>query len=311
MDVVTGMLSTAFLAGGVLALAALGETLAERVGVVNLGVEGLMALGALTAIATVTAVPSPTLGFLAALGVGLLFGMLFAAATVLVRANQVLCGLGLTLLGTGLAATLGRTYSGRPSPVTFGPLAIPGLADIPVIGPSLFNQNALVYLTFLVLPPALHVLLFGTRHGLNLRAIGENPAAADATGVPVARLRFWYVAAGSALAAGAGAFLTLAFVPSWSEGVVAGRGWIAVSLVIFAGYRPINAALAGLLFGIITALGFVGQARGWPVSPVLLSMLPYLGTLGFIIVPVLAVHRLRRWMAAPAALGEPYFRDVR
>ena len=281
MDVVTGILSTAFLAGGVLALAALGEVLAERVGVVNLGVEGLMAMGALTAIAVVTATPSPLLGFLAALGIGLLFGMAYAAATVLIRANQVLCGLGLTLLGTGLAATLGRGYSGRPSPVTMQPVPIPGLAEMPIIGPALFHQ------------------------------IGENPAAADATGIPVTFLRFWYVSAGSALASGAGAFLTLAFVPSWSEGVVAGRGWIAVSLVIFAGFRPLTAALAGLLFGIITALGFVGQARGWPVSPVLLSMMPYLGTLGFIIVPVLAIHRLRGWMAAPAALGTPYFRDVR
>lgn len=311
MDVITGILSTAVLAGGVLALAALGEVLAERVGVVNLGVEGLMALGALTAIAVVMVEPSPTLGFVAALGVGLLFGMAFAAATVLVRANQVLCGLGLTLVGDGLAATLGRGYSGRPSPVTFPPVPIPGLADLPVIGPAFFRQNVMVYLTFLVLPALLHLLLFKTRHGLDIRALGENPAAADATGIPVTRLRFWYVAAGSALGSGAGAFLTLTFVPSWSEGVVAGRGWIAVSLVIFAGYRPLTAALAGLLFGVITALGFVGQARGWPVSPVILSMLPYLGTLGFIIVPALAVRRLRQWMAAPAALGEPYFREVR
>ena len=311
MDLVTGILSTSFLAGGVLALAALGEVLAERVGVVNLGVEGLMAMGAVTAIATVLTVPSATLGFVAALAVGLAFGMLYAAATVSFRANQVLCGLGLTLMGTGLSATLGRTYSGRPSPVVFQPLRIPLLADIPVIGPSFFAQNVLVYLTFLILPVALHIVMFKTRHGLNLRAVGENPAASDATGIAVQAIRFWYVAAGSALAAGAGAFLTLAFVPSWSEGVIAGRGWIAVSLVIFAGYRPINAVLAALLFGIITALGFVGQARGWPVAPAVLSMLPYLGTLGFIIVPVLAWHRMRQWMAAPAALGEPYFRDVR
>ena len=190
-------------------------------------------------------------------------------------------------------------------------IRIPVLADLPVIGPSLFTQNALVYLTFLVLPATLHFIMFKTRHGLNLRAVGENPAASDATGIAVQTIRFWYVAAGSALAAGAGAFLTLAFVPSWSEGVVAGRGWIAVSLVIFAGYRPITAVLAALLFGVITSLGFVGQARGSPAAPAVLSMLPYLGTLGFIIVPVLAWHRMRQWMAAPAALGEPYFRDVR
>jgi simple sugar transport system permease protein len=153
--------------------------------------------------------------------------------------------------------------------------------------------------------------MFHTRHGLNLRAVGENPAAADAAGIPVNLIRFAYVTAGSALAAGAGGYLTLTFVPSWSDGVVAGRGWIAVALVIFAGYRPIPAVLSGLLFGFITALGFVGQARGWPIAPAFLSMLPYLGTMAFIIVPVLAWQRKRRIMAAPAAIGVPYYRDVR
>ena len=311
MDLLAGLLQTSILAGGVLALAALGEVLAERVGIVNLGVEGLIAMGAITAIATVVAVPNPALGFLAALLVGLVIGMLFATATVVVRANQVLCGLALTLIGTGLAATIGKAYSGMPSPAVFAPVAIPVLSDIPVIGRGLFNQNVLVYLIYLVLPFAIHYLMFNTRHGLDLRAVGENPAAADAAGIPVGRIRFWYVAAGSALASGAGAYLTLAFVPSWSEGVVAGRGWIAVSLVIFAGYRPLNAVLAALLFGLITSLGFVGQARNWPIAAPLLSMLPYLGTMAFIIVPVLAFPRIKRLLAAPAALGEPYFRDVR
>ena len=311
MDILTGLLTTAFLAGGVLALAALGEVLAERVGVVNLGVEGLMAMGAITGIATVTSVPSPMLGFLAALVVGAVFGMLFASATVLLRANQVLCGLALTLIGTGLASTIGRNYSGMPAPVTFEPVQIPLLSKIPILGPAFFSQNILVYLIYLVLPIFFSYLMFSTRHGLNMRAVGENPAAADAAGIPVNLMRFSYVTIGSALAAGAGAYLTLAFVPSWSDGVVAGRGWIAVALVIFAGYRPIMAALSGLLFGLITALGFIGQARGWPVAPAFLSMLPYLGTVAFIIVPVLAWQKMRRAMAAPAALAVPYFRDMR
>ncbi|OLP60255.1 sugar ABC transporter [Xaviernesmea oryzae] len=311
MDLLTGLLTTAVLAGGVLALAALGEVLAERVGVVNLGVEGLMALGAITGIATVAAVPSPWLGFLAALGVGALFGMVFAAATVLIKANQVLCGLALTLIGNGLSATIGRAYSGMPARATFEGVAIPLLSEIPVIGRAIFSQNLLVYLIYVILPVAVSIVMFRTRHGLNLRAVGENPAAADAAGIPVTLMRFAYVTAGSALAAGAGAYLTLAFVPGWSEGVVAGRGWIAVALVIFAGYRPLAAVLSGLLFGFITALGFVGQARGWPVAPAFLSMLPYLGTMGFIIVPVIAWQRMRRIMAAPAALGLPYYRDVR
>lgn len=311
MDLIAGLIQTSILAGGVLALAALGEVLAERVGVVNLGAEGLMALGAITGIATVVAIPNPALGFLFALLVGLFVGCIFAFVTVYIRANQVLCGLALTLMGTGLAATIGKAYSGMPAPATFAPIAIPYLSEIPVIGRGLFTQNILVYLIYIVLPIALHYLMFRTRHGLNMRALGENPAAADAAGIPVQQIRFWYVAAGSALAGGAGAYLTLAFVPSWSEGVVAGRGWIAVSLVIFAGYRPLNAVGAALLFGLITSLGFVGQARNWPIAAPVLSMLPYLGTIAFIIVPVVAWQRMRRIMAAPAALGEPYYRDVR
>lgn len=311
MDLIAGLIQTSILAGGVLALAALGEVLSERVGVVNLGVEGLMALGAITAIATVVATPSPVLGLVMALCVGMFAGMIFATATVVVRANQILCGLALTLMGTGLAAMIGKAYSGIPAPATFMPIAIPFLSDIPVLGRALFTQNILVYIIYIILPFSLHHLLFRTRHGLDMRAVGENPAAADAVGIPVLRIRFWYVSLGGAFAAGAGAYLTLAFVPSWSEGVVAGRGWIAVALVIFAGYRPWTAVFAALLFGLITSLGFVGQARNWPIAAPILSMLPYLGTIALMIVPVLAWQKVRRLMAAPAALGEAYFRDVR
>jgi simple sugar transport system permease protein len=311
MNLTTGLLQTSVLAGGVPALAALGEVLAERVGVINLGVEGLMALGAVTAVAVVVGTANPYLGFLAALGVGLLVGMVFACITVIVRANQVLCGLALTMVGTGLATAVGKPYSGTPIPALFGPIQIPLLSRIPMLGEALFSQNILVYVIYLILPVLVHYLFFHTRHGLNLRAVGENPAAADAAGIPVQPIRFFYVSLGAALAAGAGAYLTLCFVPSWSEGVVAGRGWIAVALVIFAGYRPINAVLAALLFGGITSLGFVGQARNWPVAPAVLSMLPYLGTLVLLIVPAIASPRLRRLVAAPAALGIPYFRDER
>lgn len=311
MDVLAGLIQTAFLAGAVLSLAALGEVLAERVGVVNLGVEGLIALGAMSGVATVSVVHSPWAGLLVALAVGFGAGMIFALATVVVRANQVLCGLALTYLGTGMAATLGKPFSGSPAQAIFHPLHIPGLSDLPFFGRAFFSFNILVYLIFLVLPVFLHWLMFYTRHGMNMRAVGENPAAADAAGIPVMRFRFWYVSLGAALAAGAGAYLTLAFVPSWSEGVVAGRGWIAVALVIFAGFRPINAVLAGLLFGLVTALGFVGQARNWPVAASILSMLPYLGTMALMIVPVLAWQRMRRLMAAPEGLSIPFFRDER
>jgi general nucleoside transport system permease protein len=238
-------------------------------------------------------------------------GVLALAAIVIIKANQVLCGLALTLLGTGLSQTLGHDYAGMPAAASFQAVKIPFLSELPILGQAFFSQNILVYLIYLILPLGLSYLMFYTRHGLNLRAVGENPGAADAAGIPVIAIRFAYVTAGAALAGGAGAYLSLAFVPSWSDGMVAGRGWIAVALVIFSGYRPGMAALSGLLFGMITALGFVGQARGWPVAPAFLSMLPYLGTMAFIIVPVVAWQRMRRLMAAPAALGEPYFRNVR
>ena len=205
MDILAGILSVAVLAGGVLALGALGEVLSERVGVVNLGVEGLMAMGAVVAIIVVMTVPNVYLALGASIATGFAFGALFAVATVIIRANQILCGLALTLIGTGLAATIGKPFSSMPAPVSFEPLIIPYLSDLPIIGRGLFSQNILVYAIYIIIPIALHYLLFKTRHGLNLRAVGENPAAADAAGIPVRKIRFWYVAAGAALAAAAGA----------------------------------------------------------------------------------------------------------
>lgn len=310
IDLLTGVLSTALLAGGVLALGALGEVLAERVGVFNLGLEGLFALGGVTAIIAVARGASPTIGLLAAVAVGAAFGAVFAGATVGLRANQTLCGLALTIAGSGLASAVGRPYSGQPARAVFEGVAIPVLSDLPVLGRAVFSQNPLIYVIWIALPLFLHWLLYRTRHGMNLRAVGENPAAADAAGVKVGLLRFAYVVAGAGLAGAAGGTLTLAFVPSWSDGITGGRGWIAVALVIFAGFRPLNAVGGAFLFGLITALGFVGQARNWPVPPAVLSMLPYLGTVACMIVPALFARRTRR-LLAPAALGVPYFRDER
>lgn len=306
-----GMLATAVLAGGVLSLAALGEVMAERVGVTNLGVEGLMALGAVVAIMTVAGVHNPWAGLLAATLTGALGGMVFAFGAVIMRANQVLCGLAVTFMGLGLSTALGHDYAGQPSATVFGHVAIPLLSAIPVIGPAFFGQNILIIPIYVVLPLLVHFVMFRTRHGLNMRAVGENPAAADAAGIPVMAMRFGYVTLGGAMAGMAGGYLTLTYVPVWSEGMIAGRGWIALALVIFAGYRPVMVTCAALLFGLITALAFVGQARNWPIDPAFLNMLPYLGTVAFIIVPVVVWHRMRRVMAAPAALAQPYYRDVR
>ncbi|PYD77074.1 ABC transporter permease [Novacetimonas pomaceti] len=307
----SGMFATALLAGGVLALAALGEVMAERTGVTNLGVEGLMALGAVVAIMTVANVPNPWAGLLAAFAVGALGGMVFALGAVIMRASQVLCGLAVTFMGLGLSTALGHSYAGQPSPVVFGHVHVPLLSSIPVIGPGLFGQNILIIPIYVVLPLLVHFVMFRTRHGLNMRAVGENPAAADAAGIPVMAMRFGYVTLGGAMAGMAGGYLTLTYVPVWSEGMIAGRGWIALALVIFAGYRPVMVTCAALLFGLVTTLAFVGQARNWPIDPAFLNMLPYLGTMACIIVPVLVWRRMRRVMAAPAALAQPYYRDVR
>lgn len=311
MELLTGILSTALLAGGVLVLGALGEMLAERVGVFNLGLEGLMALGGVTAIIVVAHGAPPVLGLAAAIGAGALAGTVFAGAVVGLRANQTLCGLAFTITGGGLASVAGRAYSGQPARAVFEGWAVPGLSDLPLLGRAVFSQSPLIYLIWIVLPLSLHWLLFRTRHGINLRAVGENPAAADAAGVKVVALRFAYVVAGAAFAGAAGGYLTLAFVPSWSDGITGGRGWIAIALVIFGGFRPLNVTLGALLFGAITALGFVGQARNWPIPPAFLSMLPYVATVAFMILPALLSRRSGRQLSAPAALGTPYFRDER
>ena len=311
IELITGILATAFLAGGVLVLGSLGEVLSERVGVFNLGLEGLLALGGITAIIVVSQGAPPIIGLLAGAVTGAVFGSIFAAATVLLRANQTLCGLALTISGSGLASSIGSPYSGQPAKAIFDGYAIPYLSELPIVGRAIFSQSWIVYVVWIVLPLLLHWLLFRTRHGLNLRAVGENPGAADAAGVKVVLIRFCYVVIGAAFAGAAGGYLTLAFVPSWSDGIIGGRGWISVALVIFAGFKPLNAAMGAFLFGVITALGFVGQARNWPIPPAFLSMLPYVATMVCMIGPSLVSRRMQRRLAAPAALGVPYFREQR
>ncbi len=308
-QVLTGMLITAVASGTVIVLAALGELLAERSGVMNLGLEGIIAMGAVSAIITETRFPNPYTGLLVAILVGLVLGTIFATATVILKANQVLCGLALSFLGTGLANRLGAPYAGPPIRAPLNSLPIPVLADLPVVGKAFFSHNVLVYLAYLILPLIIAFLLFRTRHGMNLRAVGENPAAADACGVWVSGFRFLYTCIGAALAAAGGAYLTLAYTPSWSEGVTGGRGWIAIALVIFAGWHPLPVVLGALFFGGVTSLGFVAQAAGWGIPSEFLSMLPYLSTIILMLLPILFGKRTqRRLTTSPAALGTPYLR---
>jgi ABC-type uncharacterized transport system permease subunit len=310
IEILQNIMVSAVLAGGVLLFAALGETLAQRVGVMNLGIEGLIAIGAVTAAFTAFATGSPWLGFLLAALVGVGFGSVFALATVVIRANQILCGLALTFIGLGVASTLGNSIAGRPLTAELTTVKLPLLSDIPIIGPSFFDQTIPGYIAYFILPALIHFVLFRTRPGLNLRSVGESPGAADAAGISVVRIRFLCVCIGAALAAIAGAYLVLIFIPAWSDGLTAGRGWIAFALVIFARYRPMQVTLGALLFGAITALGFAAQALNWPISPTFLSSLPYLFTVLVLILPALR-RRQVTGISTPAALGVPYFREDR
>lgn len=313
MDVVTpafvvSVLAAAIAYGTAILFASLGEVMTERSGVLNLGVEGMMLMGALAGAAITLGSGNPWLGALAAIGAGAAMGSIHALLAVGLRANQVVSGLALTLFGTGLSAFLGQSIVGAPLRDDFGRLPVPGLEDIPALGRILFQQNALVYISF-ALAPALWFYVYKTRAGLRLRALGERPEAADAMGVDVSRLRAAYTIFGGALAGLGGAAISLATNPGWTENITAGRGWIAVALVIFAGWNPARAVLGAYLFGGVEALGFRLQGAGVAVSPFFLNMLPYLFT---ILVLVFATRpSARRKMGAPAALGVPYQREDR
>ncbi|HEY3364875.1 MAG TPA: ABC transporter permease [Symbiobacteriaceae bacterium] len=301
-------LTAAVIAGTTILFAALGEVLSERAGVLNLGVEGMMLVGAVVGYIATLTTGSPWAGIVAAAFAGGALASIHAALTVSLRANQVVSGLALTLFGTGFSSFIGKPYVGVPLPNAFHKVAIPGLAKLPFVGPILFDQNPLVYLSF-VLVPALWYWLYRTRPGLNLRAVGENPAAADAMGLNVFLTRYLYVIAGGALAGIAGAHLSLAVAPSWVEGMTAGRGWVAVALVIFATWNPAKAILGAYLFGGVEALTFRLQAMGSTFSVFFLNMTPYLFTIAVLLI---ATSRARKGRGdLPAALGTAYDREMR
>jgi len=305
---ITSVLAAAIASGAAILYAALGEVFAERSGVLNLGVEGMMLVGALSGFAVCSWTESAELGALGALVFGSLMAWIHALLTVTLRANQVVSGLALTLFGQGVTAYLGSTLVGEPAPDRFSRLAIPLLSDIPRLGTILFRQDALVYLAYVVVPVAWW-FIFRTRPGLDLRAVGESPATADAMGLNVGRIRYTYVMIGGALAGLGGAVISLATNPGWSENVTAGRGWIAVALVIFGTWNPARVALGALLFGAVEAGQFRLQGVNVPISSFFLTMLPYLFT---ILVLIVATQRTRRMrIGQPAALGQAYIREER
>jgi simple sugar transport system permease protein len=299
--------------GTPLLFATTGELLAERSGVLNLGVEGMMLLGAATGFAAAVESGSVLLGLLAAILCGALAGLLHALSTVRLPGDQTVAGLALGFFTAGLSSMIGARYVGLPGPRL--PAFELALATLPLLGPALFSQNTIVYLGFL-LPPLCSLYLHRTRAGLLLRAVGENPTAADAQGIGVGRVRALHVALGGALAGLAGASLSLAITPGWVEGMTGGQGWIAVGLVIFAGWNPGRAALGAYLFGAIGRLPLDLQGVDSlpffknPNLGYFLDMLPYLFTILVLVLTRLGRRRASR-LGAPAALGQPFHRGER
>ena len=300
------ILSAAVSSGTPVLYAALGELVCERSGVLNLGVEGMMLVGAVSGFLTAVRTGSLAAGVLAALITGGLKGLIHAFMTITLKVNQVVSGLALTLFGTGLSGYLGKSMIGVPLPVTFGQAPIPGLSSIPVIGTILFKHDLLVYLTYVVVP-VLWFYLYRTRPGLHLRSVGESPETADALGVNVFAIRYASVTAGGMLAGLGGANLSLAYAPSWLENMTAGRGWIAVALVIFAVWDPFRAMLGAYLFGGIDALGFRIQVLGARIPSFFLKMMPYVFTI--VVLIIVTATASRRSSRAPEALGLPYERE--
>ncbi|ATW26264.1 ABC transporter permease [Candidatus Formimonas warabiya] len=302
------MLATAVIAGTPIFYAALGEILTEKSGIINLGVEGMMLVGAVSGFMMTVSTQNPWLGVLAALAAGGAMAFIHAFLTITLRANQVVSGLALTIFGSGTSSFLGKSFIGIPAPVSFKPFSIPILSDIPLIGPVFFRQDALVYLSY-ILVIVVAVIFYKTRWGLHLHAVGENPAAADAVGINVFRTRYLYVILGGMLAGLGGAYLSLAYAPSWLENMTAGRGWIAVALVIFATWNPLKCLAGSYIFGGVDALGFRIQTKGIDISPFFLQMLPYVCT---ILVLILITRETKtRKVSAPGALGLPYDREER
>jgi ABC-type uncharacterized transport system permease subunit len=320
MDLII-ILQAGVASGTVLLFATIGEIFAERSGVMNLGVEGMMLIGAMSAYSVAVHTGNPWLGVLVAMLAGGLLSQIHAFLTITMHSDQVVSGLALTFLGTGISLVLGEGLSKAGTNALLPVFTIPVLSAIPIIGPILFtNQNVLVYVGYFFVPIAWYYIN-RTRPGMHLRAVGDYPAAADSLGINVARLRFFYVFVGGLLAGLAGATISLAISPGWfSELTTGGLGWIAVGLVIFAQWDPFRAAFGAYMFGAlrrlildiqypVLILGLANPFHYNPYYGFFLQMLPYAFT---IVVLVLGSREaMRKRIGAPAALGQPYIRGQR
>ncbi|MDQ0510847.1 ABC transporter permease [Ancylobacter amanitiformis] len=297
------VLASIVAAATTLLLASLGELVAERAGTLNLGVEGMMIVGAAVGYATAYGTGSLLLGTLAAILAGMAISLVFAGLAIWLATNQVASGLATTILGLGVAGLIGAPFvgtrlDGAPA------LKVPGLTDLPVIGQMLFGQDAFVYAS-LALLAAVTYGLARTRIGLVLRAVGESHAAAHALGHPVRRIRTLAVMFGGACAGLAGAHLSLAYTPFWASDMTAGRGWIALALVVFSAWKPLWLLAGAYLFGAVSILQLHVQGFGLGIPSQLLSALPYLATIAALV----AISALKRGQGAPASLGVPFVPD--
>ncbi|MEM9734679.1 MAG: ABC transporter permease [Pseudomonadota bacterium] len=288
-----------------LLLAATGELVVERSGVLNLGVEGMMIMGAVAGFSVAQATGNPHWGAFGAVIVGALFSQLFAFLVLTLVTNQVATGLALTILGLGLSGMIGEGFVGQPG-IKLENFNIPILSDLPVIGPLLFSLDAIFYAS-IALVLAVWWFLFRTKTGLMVRGVGDSHSSAHALGIPVIRVRYLAIAFGGACAGLAGAHLSLVQVPQWTEGMTSGRGWIALALVVFASWRPGRVLIGAYLFGAVTIAQFHAQASGVPIPPQFLASLPYLATI--IVLVLIARNRRLTMMNTPAALGQPFVPD--
>ncbi|KZL17564.1 Branched-chain amino acid transport system / permease component [Pseudovibrio axinellae] len=305
LSMIEAVLLTIITASTPLLLAAIGELVVERSGVLNLGVEGMMIVGAVIGFAATQATGSPTFGIIAALAAGIAMSLLFGFLTLNLMANQVATGLALTILGLGLSGMIGEAFIGQPG-ISLEPIAIPVLSSIPFIGPLLFNQDLLVYTSYgLVL--AVYLVLFKSRTGLIIRAVGDNHASAHSLGYSVIKVRYLAVMFGGACSGLAGAYLSLIYTPQWVEGMTAGRGWIALALVVFASWRPARVLIGAYLFGAVSILQFHAQAAGIALPTQFMSALPYLATI--IVLIMISRNKTLAKVNTPACLGKPFVPD--
>ncbi len=302
MDSFALLIAATLNAGTVLAIAGLGLLINERAGIVNLGAEGMMLVAAIAGFAAAATTGSDLAGFAAGAGAGMLMALAFGALVIGLNTNQYATGLALSLFGAGFSAFVGIGFT-QAKLGERASYAVPGLADLPFIGPALFRQHPMVYFA-MALAAALAWFLYRSRAGLVLRAIGESPESAHALGYPVRLIRLAAVCVGGALCGLAGAYLSVVYSPLWMEGMVAGKGWIALALTTFATWRPARVLLGAYLFGGVTMLQFHLQGQGVEVASQLLTMLPYLAT----IVVLVLISRDAGFIKLnmPASLGKPF-----